>query len=344
MDSPLPRLPSQPEGTPWPTTEWPRHPDDSQRQRVDELLDQHFTEAAKANMGKTYALVVVQGGRLVAERYGGGMDSTSRLRSWSMAKSILHALVGILVRDGKLDIHSPAPVPAWQAPGDPRREITLDQLLRMSSGLAFQEVYEPDIPSDVIAMLFGTGKRDVARFAEGSSLARAPDTYWSYSSGTSNIVSGIVHRSLGMLGDEHKAYLFSVLFDRLGMTSALPQYDEAGTWIASSFCNATARDFARFGLFCLRDGVWEGDRILPEGWIDYGRTVTPASSGWYGAHFWRALDGSDRFTCNGFRCQYIVMDPARDLVVVRSGDSEEDQRAAVLLALAELVEAQPLLS
>ena len=207
-----------------------------------------------------------------------GLDATDTHHSWSMAKSMLQAQVGILVGEGKLDIHARADVPRWQSDGDARQAITLDQLLRMSSGLAFQEAYLPDAPSDTIPMLFGRGKDDVAAFAEDFPLAHEPDTYWSYSSATSNIISGIVHRTLDLYGEDHSAYLFRMLFDRIGMKSAVPKYDTAGTWIASSFNFATARDFARFGLFCLRDGTWEGERILPEGWIDYGRTVTPAIS------------------------------------------------------------------
>jgi CubicO group peptidase (beta-lactamase class C family) len=337
-------LPTQPANTPWPTEAWPETGDAGQREQIGKLLDAHFGEAARERLGETHALLVVQGGRLVAERYAEGFDASSTLPSWSMAKSILQSTVGVLVREGRLDVDAPAPVPAWQGPDDPRRDITLDELLRMSSGLQFQEAYTLDAPSDVVEMLFRSGQEDVAGFAERFPLAQPRDTWWNYSSGTSNIVSAIVHRTLGLYGDAHRAWLFAELFSKLGMTSCLPKYDAAGTWIASSFNFATARDFARFGLLQLRDGVWDGERILPEGWVDYARTVTPTSQGWYGAHFWRALDGSDRFSCNGFRCQYIIMDPERDLVIVRSGDTEETQREALWLALDEVIEAWPTLA
>ncbi len=336
-------LPTQPADTSFPTEAWPEHGDAARRRQIGALLETHFGSAAAERIGETHALLVVQGGRLVAERYAPGFDAESTLPSWSMAKSILQSLVGVLVREKLVDVHARANVPAWQGDDDPRREITLDELLRMSSGLAFVEEYLPDVGSDVIEMLFGRGQDDVAGFAEAFPIAQPRDTWWSYSSGTSNIVSAIVHRTLDRWGDDHREYLFRELYDRIGMRSCVPKYDAAGTWIASSFNFATARDFARFGLLQLRDGTWDGERILPEGWVDYARTPTPRSSGYYGAHFWRSLHGGDRFSCNGFRCQYIVMDPERDVVLVRSGNSGDEHRAALQRALAEVVEAFPTL-
>ena len=137
------------------------------------------------------------------------------------------------------------------------------------------------------------------------------------------------------------AFMRSVLFQPLGMRSAAPRFDAAGTFIGSSYCFATARDFARFGLLYLRDGVWEGSRLLPEGWVDHARTPTPASSGWYGAHWWLALDDSGRFSANGYEGQYIVVDPRRDLVLVRLGVSSIEQRAHLLRRLRDVVETFP---
>lgn len=337
-------LPRQPDRTPWPTEAWPLHEDETRRARVAEQLAARFEPGATERLGRTFALLVVQGGRLVAEHYGDEHDAASTLPSWSMAKSMVHALVGILVGDGLLDPAAPAPVPRWQARDDPRREITLEQLLRMSSGLAFHEAYVLGQPSDAIEMLFGSGQHDVAAYAEQKPLEAPPGTWWNYSSGTTNIVSAIVHRTLGLYGEDHHAFLVRRLFEPIGMRSCIPKYDAAGTWIGSSFNFATARDFARFGLLYLRDGVWDGRRILPAGWVDHARSPTPRSDGWYGAHFWRAKDGSARFTCNGFRSQYIIIDPERDLVIVRSGDSEDAQKPALLRDLAELVEAWPRLA
>ena len=291
--------------------------------------------------GQTHALLVVHRGVLVVERYGPEHDPTSELISWSTAKSVTHALVGILVREGRLDVAVPALVPAWQSPGDPRREITTDQLLRMCDGLEFSEDYVDERVSHVIDMLFHAGKNDVAGYAEARPLAHEPGRVWNYSSGSSNIVSAIVGRLVGGGADGMLAFMRRELFDPTGMASARPRFDAAGTFIGSSFVFARARDFARFGLLYLRDGVWDGARILPEGWVDYARTPTEVSRGEYGAHWWLALDGSGIFHASGYNGQYVAIDPRRDLLVVRLGASTTDQRGQVLRALAELVRSFP---
>jgi CubicO group peptidase (beta-lactamase class C family) len=240
-----------------------------------------------------------------------------------MAKSITQALVGVLVGDRKLDVHAPAYAPEWE--NDSRRDITLDLLLRMSSGLGFVEEYLPGSPSDVIEMLFGKGKDDVAHFAASFPLAHAPGTFWAYSSGTSNIVA----RAAGAAAEAKGAALEDVmrrrLFEPLGMMSAAPKFDAAGTFIGSSFCFATPRDFARFGFLYLRDGIWEGKRLLPEGWVDYARTPTfqqPTDLSRYGAHFWLDIAGPGSFSANGFQGQFTVIVPERDLVLVRLGATD----------------------
>lgn len=346
LPSDRPPLPAQPHGVDWPTRAWPGGAleRDVDRDTAVAAHARFFDPRAEKQLGVTHALLVVHRGRLVQERYGPSHDETSTLPSWSMAKSMLQTLIGTLVGEGKLRIDEPAAVPEWQTPGDPRRPISLDQLLRMSSGLEFFEVYDDSGFSDTIEMLFKSGKPDVAGYAAAKPLAAAPGSVWNYSSGTTNILSRIVHDALGLRGDDFVAHLRRVLLDRIGMQSVKPLLDERGTWIASSFAFSTARDFARFGLFCLRDGVWQGQRILPEGWIDYARTPTAHSQGQYGAHFWLAQDGSGTFSANGFRSQYIVMVPERDLVIVRLGDSETEQKVDLLPALADLVRAYPLLS
>ncbi len=333
-------LPTQPSDTPWPTDAWPRSQGAPADAATRAAMERFFDAEAKATFGSTFALLLIERGRLVAERYDADHTAESTQPSWSMAKSMLHALIGVLVQTGRLDVDAPPDVPAWQGADDPRRAITLEHLMRMCSGLQFQEAYELDKPSDVIEMLFKSGRDDVAGFAEACPLTSPPGTWWNYSSGTSNILSAIVHRALGLKGDAHRAFMQEALFDRIGMRSCIPKYDASGTWIASSFNFATPRDFARFGLLCLRDGVWDGGRILPPGWIERARTVTPPSDGWYGEHFWLAKDGTHRFTCNGFRGQYIVMDPAKDLVLVRSGDTEDGQKRALLPALAEVLDSR----
>ena len=154
-------------------------------------------------------------------------------------------------------------------------------------------------------------------------------------------MSAIVGRTVGGGEAGMRAFMGRELLDRLGMKSAEPRFDAAGTWIGSSFLFATARDFARFGLFCLRDGVWEGERVLPEGWMDAARTPTEGSGGEYGSHFWLATDGSGNFSASGFRGQYTLMCPRRDLVVVRLGTSMPEQKRGTYLWLKELLERFP---
>jgi CubicO group peptidase (beta-lactamase class C family) len=293
---------------------------------VDELFD------PDGPLTETYACVVQHRGSIVGERYGGGLEHFDRpptpvgpgtpLLSWSMAKSMLHAVVGMLVGDGRLDVGTPADVPLWRAsPDDPRRAITLDHLLTMRDGLDFLEDYVDASRSDVIEMLFGGGKDDVARFAADRGLAAAPGTRFNYSSGTSNVVSGIVARLLGP-GEPYASFVQSRLFDPLGMSSATAQFDAAGTWVASSFVYATARDFLRFGTLYLNDGVWEGRRLLPEGWVSHGRlirSIDTEDGSLYGAHWWVVGDTHGSFRASGYEGQSILICPPLDLVVVRLG-------------------------
>jgi CubicO group peptidase (beta-lactamase class C family) len=327
-------LPPQDPSTPWPTAEWPRGdiPDSVDRARLTALIDRAFAAPVTEDFGETHALVIVQHGRLLLERYGQDFTAKDTFPSWSMAKSITQALVGLLVKDGRIDIHAPAYAPEWQGADDPRRAITLDLLLRMSSGLAFIEEYLPDKPSDVIRMLWGEGKDDVAHFAAAFPLAHEPGKFWSYSSGTSNIVARAAAHAAGVSGEAFHAFMRARLFTPLGMTSPVPKFDTAGTFIGSSFCFATAQDFARFGLLYLRNGVWNGARLLPEGWVDYARTPTwqqPTDQGRYGAHWWLDLAGPGSFSANGYEGQFTVVIPERDMVIVRHGRTPAEKNDAV---------------
>jgi len=323
-------LPEQPAGVTWPSADWPRG-----------APPPEFREPDWPDLGTTHALAVIWRGRLVHERYGAEHGPDSALISWSVAKSFLHAVVGILVRDGKLDPAARADVPQWKTPGDARAAITLEQLLRMSSGLFWREDYVDAQQSDVIEMLFGEGKDDVAAFAAHYPLAHPPDTVWCYSSGTSNIVSAIAGRAIG--SGAYAEFLRRELFGRLGMASATVRVDGAGTWIGSSFVFATARDFARFGLLYLRDGIWAGERILPAGWVDHARAVTPGSAGEYGAHWWIPPGDEGMFSANGYRGQYLFVAPARDVVVVRLGESSAEQQPLVREWIRALIARFPVL-
>lgn len=341
----LPALPTQPHGVPWPTVGWPAGelPPEVDGPRLDSLLAAAFAARETSELGETHAVLAVQGGRLVLERYGEGYGRDRTCASWSKAKSITHALVGIAVGDGRLDVHARADVPEWSASADPRSAITLDQLLRMSSGLKFTEVYGPGEPSDVIEMLFGRGQPDTSGFAASFPLAHAPGSFWSYSSGTTNIVSRCLSRAMGVRGPELEAFMRSRLFEPLGMRSPVPRFDEAGTFIGSSFCFATPRDFARFGLLYLRDGVWDGRRLLPDGWVGYARTPTwrqpDAIDGAYGAHWWLDTAGPGSFSAQGYEGQFTVVVPDLDLVVVRHGRTPLERKDEVRDWVADFVNA-----
>jgi CubicO group peptidase (beta-lactamase class C family) len=337
--APLVALPGQPAGVQWPTRSWPEgQPVVSDPATLGRLLDEAFD--AGGPLAETYAVVVIQGGRLVAERYG-GLDPRSfattevgpqtTLLSWSMGKSMLHAVVGMLVDEGRIGLEVPASVPTWATPGDRRGTITVQQMLEMRDGLDFAEDYVDRGVSDVMEMLWGSGAGDVAAYAADHPLAAEPGQLFHYSSGTTNIVSGIVARLLGP-GEPYRQFLSDRLFGPIGATSAVPDFDAAGTWVASSTLYATARDFARFGLLYLRDGVWEGRRILPAGWADHGRrprSVDPDDAMIYGAHWWVVGDDYGSFWASGYNGQSITVCPALDLIVVRLGDTPIE-RADVL--------------
>jgi len=284
----------------------------------------------------------VHRGRVVAEQYGPDTDGDTTLISWSMAKSITQALVGLLVGDGVLDLDAPAAVPEFA--GTEKAAITLRDLLAMKPGLEFVEDYVDDSVSHCLEMLFGAGISDHAHYAASLPLIHEPGTVWNYSSGTSNIVARIVGDAVG--GQPRMAELMQGrLFDPIGMKSAAPKFDAAGTFVGSSYLYATARDFARFGYLYLRGGVWDGQRILPVGWADYARAEVaidpdPPHFG-YGAHWWIWRDQPGSLAAHGYEGQYIVVVPARDLVLVHLGKVPVDVRPPLLASLRQLIDAFP---
>jgi CubicO group peptidase (beta-lactamase class C family) len=345
LAAPLVPLPSQPVGVPWPTQQWIAGPlpSGADATALAQLLD--VVDRVDHFLGQTRAVVVVHRGRLVAERYREGFGPKMPLISWSMAKSITQALVGIAVRQGKLDPDQPMGNPHWPA-GDARGAITWRQWLQMVDGQAYFEIGARNPADDDAAkMLFGEGRLDAARFAAGLPLIHRPGEHWNYNSAGINLVTSALSRAIApdaTAPDARRsaisAFMRHELFDRIGMASAQPQFDASGTFLGSAFVYATAQDFARFGLLYLRDGVWEGSRILPEGWVDFARTPAPGSDGnIYGAGFWVApADGRprpsygsaivaprDTFQAQGFEGQLTVIVPSKDLVLVRLGHMPE---------------------
>jgi len=300
------------------------------RAALDAAVAANFAAPDPSRPRNTRALVVVHRGRIVAERYAPGFDAAMPLVGWSMTKGALNALIGMRVKDGKLAVADRALMPEWRGEDDKRRDITLDDLLRMSSGLAFDESYDNPL-ADVTVMLFARG--DMAKFAADKPLLQPPGTHWSYASGTSNIVAAILRATFAN-EEDYLRYPRERLFEPLGMRSAAIAPDASGTLVGSSLLYASARDFARLGLLYLQDGVWQGERLLPEGWLAYSLTPTkdaPEQS--YGAHMWLKLPTSDgygeppmpddSYYFLGHDEQVMAIVPSRDLIIVRLGRTLE---------------------
>jgi len=333
----LPTLPSQPAGVPWPTRDWPTGalPEHVDPAELEALIDRAFGPEPDAGFGASHALVVVHEGRIVAERYGTDIGPDTPLLSWSMAKSVIHALVGILVQDGRLDPAACAPIDAWQGARDPRARITLQHLLRMTDGLEFNEDYalpSPDTdPSDVrwshcIDMLFGSGTDDVAGYAIDRPARHEPGAVFNYSSGTSNIIARIIGNELGGNPERVRSFMHDRLFQPIGIRTADPSFDAAGTFVGSSYLHMTARDWARFGLLYLRGGEWDGETIVPRAWVDDCRRAWAVDDegNRYGTHWWVGTDGRGSFWCSGFEIQRVICVPRTDLVVVRLGRTPQE--------------------
>jgi CubicO group peptidase (beta-lactamase class C family) len=303
-------------------------PEGVDRARLDAALARAFAEPGEAPTVRTRAVVVVYRGRIVAERYAPGFSAQTRLLSWSMAKSVVNALVGVLVRRGELDLAAPAPLARWRGGEGGHEDITLEHLMRMSSGLGFSEVYGAF--GDATEMLFMS--HSAAGYAAAKPVAHAPGERWSYSSGDTNILSEILRERVGDDAAYHRLPR-AALFDVIGASSAVFETDPSGTFVGSSFVYMTARDWARFGLLYLRGGVWQGERVLPEGWVSWSCEVTPGTpQGEYGAQFWlnrgaegdpsdRRFPSSPRDVCaaQGFERQLVAFVPSRDVVIVRLG-------------------------
>ena len=295
-------------------------------------LDRAFEESPSGRRRNTHAVVVMQRERIVAERYAEGIGVDTPLAGWSATKSATNALLGILVRQGRLDMHAPAPIAAWADAADPRHAITPDQLLRMDSGLdAGQSLHDVSAFDPAARMLFA--ESDMAAFAASRPLAHAPGTHWNYTDPNTLLLSRIVRDLAGGSPESTRAFIQHELFDKLGMQHATLEFDASGTPIGSSHLWASARDWARLGLLYLNDGMVGGERLLPEGWVAYSAAQTPgAEYVGYGAGFWtnrgsgygasyRTAAGmpADAFMARGSYGQYVVIVPSHQLVIVRLG-------------------------
>ncbi|CAB4599440.1 unannotated protein [freshwater metagenome] len=306
------------------------------------VLAEHLPE-----IGTTESLVLVHNGQLVREMYGPETNSESTLISWSMAKTITQALIGIAVGDGLLSVNDSDLLPQWHH--DSRSQITLGNLLNMASGLAWREDYVDDQASDVIEMLFGNGDLvgDHASFTAAKNLEVDPGTKYLYSSGTTNIICRVLANALGEQqgsSDAMKTFMQSRLFDPLGMTSAIPRFDAVGTFVGSSYVYATAKDFARFGYLYLQDGMWGDTRILPPGWVKYSRTpfARDEDNGFdYGAHLWMTPLDPGAMLALGYDGQFTWVSPKRNLVLVRTGKKNSERLPRLVEELLKIITAFP---
>ncbi len=292
-----------------------------------QALNTVLTTAFENNDTHHRALLVAVDGKLVAESYARGFDLNTPFLSWSMAKSVTATLVGVAIRRGLIDINDPAPVNGWA--NDPTRSmITWRDLLQMQSGLDFEENYA-NPRSHVNRMLFEMA--DASALPAKSRVGDLPGRAWSYSSGTTNLISGLLRQELSKSGVDYHSFAREEIFDPIGATSAVMEPDAAGNFISSSFVYATARDWARLGQLYLQNGRWDGQQILPKGWSDVVSTPAEASDGQYGAHFWlnhegdngraRFLPGlpTDVYFMSGHEGQFVFIVPSKKMIIVRTG-------------------------
>jgi CubicO group peptidase (beta-lactamase class C family) len=316
---------------------------------IDQLVD------LPDGLGTTYALVVEQGGEVLVERYNGALPPSQKmvtgetcLLSWSMAKSITHLLVGMAHDDGLLDVEAPAPVASWRLdPDDHRATITVRQLLQMTSGLQWNEAYTLDDPSDVVEMLFGDGRRDVAKYAASKPLVAKPGSMWLYSSGSTNIVCRVLADALERRGTTTVDFLNSRLLVPLGIQPVLPsqvKVDDAGTLIGSSFVYLRALEWARLGRAMLNNGVANGRQVIATKWVEEAKTAisVPTHSQYgYANHWWLWPQNSaspDAFAACGYEGQHLVMVPSKDLVIVRLGSTPDSRNLWVRSLIHRLLE------
>lgn len=340
--------PMGPTGPNWPTIAWESAPPPpgADVPAAQALLDEAFG-ASEGPLGETRAVVIVQSGRIVMERYAKGFSDQTRHVSWSVAKSFTQALVGIAAHQGRLDPTAAMGSPLWAA-RDPRQALSWKTWLQMVDGQRYVEIGAPSFTqSDAAKKLFGPGVDDVARYCAGLPTAHPAGTFWNYNSCGIVLTADALTRKIvpdaANAADRRgrmSAWMRASLFEPIGMRSALVEFDNQGLFFGSALIYASARDYAKFGLLYLHDGVWDGRRLLPAGWVQFASTPGPAANAdIYGAGWWvtpRAGPGRpyhsliqgaprDAYSAQGFEGQYIVIVPSKDLVIVRLGRTPESE-------------------
>ncbi len=282
---------------------------------------------------KTRAVLVIYKDQIIAEKYAQGFGKDSRILGWSMTKSILSTVFGVMQHQNKIQVQEKAPIDSWQ--NDDRKNISIHNLLQMNSGLAWDENY--DEISDATKMLFL--EKDMTKMQAKKNLVGTINSSWNYSSGTSNLLSGIV-RSTFNTHQEYLDYWYTDLIDKIGMNSMILETDLAGNYVASSYAWATARDWGKFGLLYLKNGNWNGAQLFSKEWVAYITTPTPTSNGTYGAQFWLNSSGGfkdvpkNMYFADGYQGQRVYILPDQELVIVRLGLSWFDEN----LFLSEIIQ------
>jgi len=319
-DVPMPQ--SDPDTIPWPAGDKLSDtvPAGISMDILNSMLDNVFEDTV-AYKG-TFAVTVVYRDQIVAERYRDDLGPENLFLSWSMAKSYTNAMVGSMVREGLIDINSPVNIDMWAQ--DERKHITLDDLMQMTSGLEFSEAYYKARLTNTTTMLLKNG--DMGDYAASKKLLFKPDSVWSYSSGSSNIIQDYLRTAFSS-HEEYLAWPRRAIFNKTGMRSVVWEVDASGTFVGSSYLYATMRDYARFGLIYLHNGNWLGEQIFPEDWVRYTTTPAPGSEGEYGALFWLNKKGEfpdlpdNLYYCDGYEGQRIFILPEQEMVIVRTGYS-----------------------
>lgn len=317
-------------------------------------IDPIFDEGS---VGTTQALIVMQDGKIVAERYGTGIGLQTKLLSRSLGKTVTAALVGLMVSDGRLALDQPVPVAAWDQPGDPRGTITLRNLLQMASGLEHVEEGDPLYRSDAVRMIFTDGAQDMAAYAEAKPIANPPGSRFAYSTADTMILCDLMTRTLtdSSTPDIRRNAMMEFVRGRLmapaGLPSLTPEFDAKGTMIGGAMMHMTARDYARFGELLRNHGRINGHQLISARWVSFMTSSSPANAA-YGGHVWLNREGtgnplfpgrvsSKMFGMVGHHGQYLLVSPGQRLVVLRMGISTAEQRAALKSALAHLMELFP---
>jgi CubicO group peptidase (beta-lactamase class C family) len=324
---------------------------------LQEAVGRFFNDNLTPSIGETRALLILRDGKIVAERYATGFGPKSRMLSWSVAKSVTGLLVGIMVGDGRLALDEPAPVAAWQQPGDPRSRITLRHIMQMRSGLAHIEQGEEREKADTLRMLVGSGAPDQAGYAAAKPLRHQPGSFFNYSTASSTLLAGIVTDRL--TGSRHPEarrqamarFMAARLSAPLGLSSLVAEYDASGTMLGGAMMHMTARDYAKIGELLRNRGRADGRQIVPETWVDFMINPSPANPA-YGGQVWlnRAGQQSDLFPglassriygAVGYRGQFVIVSPEQRLTVVRLGVTNERDLTALRHELARLIQALP---